>query len=204
MELVWYFLFYSAVGFLLEVVFTRVTGGTKKDRKCMLFLPLCPVYGVGAVGILLLPAEMQARPLLLFPAAALAATGAEYLLSWSYEKAWGVFFWDYRHLPGHVNGRVSLPFTLAWGLLAVVLVYFVQPAVEQLTAMMPEDIIAAFGAMFLLDWFFTGQVLRRSHSTQSLRWWVRSIPAGEALSGSAPLSLRASGQRQSPDSPSIP
>ena len=31
MELVWYFLFYSAVGFLLEVVFTRVTGGTKKD-----------------------------------------------------------------------------------------------------------------------------------------------------------------------------
>ena len=78
----------------------------------MLFFPLCPVYGVGAVGILLLPEWVQNRPLILFFAAGLVATGAEYLLSWFYEKAWGVSFWNYSALPLQIQGRVCLPFAL--------------------------------------------------------------------------------------------
>lgn len=71
MAFIWYFLFYSWLGFLLEVVFARLTHGKKRDRKCMLLLPLCPVYGVGAVGILLLPQWVQERPLALVLGAAL-------------------------------------------------------------------------------------------------------------------------------------
>ena len=47
-ELFWQFLIYSFFGFLLEVVFARVTRAGKQDRKCMVLLPLCPVYGVGS------------------------------------------------------------------------------------------------------------------------------------------------------------
>ena len=47
MDYFWYFLFYSFCGFWLEVLFARATGARKRDRKCRLFLPLCPV-GAGA------------------------------------------------------------------------------------------------------------------------------------------------------------
>ena len=174
---IWYFLFYSALGFLLEVVYTRLTGGAKRDRKCMLFLPLCPVYGVGAVGILLLPRWIAARPLALILAAGAVATGAEYLLSWFYERAWGVAFWDYSGLPLHIHGRVCLPFALAWGLLSLPLIYWVQPAAQRWGELLPSGVIAALGLLFAVDWALTGQVLRRSHSTQALRWWATAPPA---------------------------
>lgn len=177
MEWIWYFLFYSALGFGLEVLYTRLTGGAKKDRKCLLFLPLCPVYGLGAVGILLLPEWLFARPLLLLLAAGAVATGAEYLLSWYYERFWGVSFWDYSALPLQVHGRVCLPFALAWGLLSLPLVYWVQPAARHWGELLPGGSIAALGLLFAADWIVTGQVLRRSHSTQSLRWWVTAPPA---------------------------
>lgn len=176
MKWIWYFLFYSALGFLLEVVYTRLTGGTKKDRKCMLFLPLCPVYGVGAVGILLLPDWITARPVLLLLAAGTVATGAEYLLSWFYERAWGVAFWNYSALPLHIHGRVCLPFALAWGVLSLPLLYWVQPLAQRLAELLPGGVIASLGLLFAVDWVLTGQVLRRSHSTQALRWWLTAPP----------------------------
>ena len=44
----WYFYWYSFLGFLLEVAFARISGHPKRDRKCLLLLPLRPVYGLGA------------------------------------------------------------------------------------------------------------------------------------------------------------
>lgn len=177
LSLIWYFLFYSALGFLLEVVYTRCTGGAKRDRKCMLFLPLCPVYGVGALGILALPGWVLARPAALFPAAALVAAGAEYLLAAYYQRAWGVSFWDYTGQPLALQGRICLPFALAWGLLSLPLVYWVHPLARQWGQLLPGGVIAGLGAAFLADLVCTGQVLRRSHSTRSLRWWVTAPPA---------------------------
>ena len=61
MEYLWYGLIYSVLGFFLEVAFARVTRAAKQDRKCHLLLPVCPVYGLGAVAILLLPEAVRQR-----------------------------------------------------------------------------------------------------------------------------------------------
>ena len=74
----WYFVLYSFLGFLVEVVFARITHNPKRDRKCLYFLPLCPVYGLGVLLMLALPAA-RSNSWLLFLWAALSATGAEYL-----------------------------------------------------------------------------------------------------------------------------
>ena len=71
----WYFVLYSFLGFLVEVAFARVTRNPKKDRKCLYFLPLCPVYGLGALAILALPAVIRENPWLFFLGVALAASG---------------------------------------------------------------------------------------------------------------------------------
>ena len=100
---VWNFILYSFFGFLLEVAYARATGG-RGDRKSLLVLPLCPVYGVGACLILLLPRTVIQNPFTLFLLGGLAATAAEYGMAILYERGLGVSFWDYTGLPGSIQG----------------------------------------------------------------------------------------------------
>lgn len=166
----WYFIVYSFLGFLLEVAFARLTHG-RPDRKCLLLLPLCPVYGLGACAILLLPPAVLGNPLLLAPLGALTACGVEYLTGLFYERAVGVSFWDYTGLPGSLSGLVCLPFTLAWGVLALPLVYFVQPAVAQLVQAVPMPVTVAVLATLLADVLVSILLLHRTRNRASLQWY---------------------------------
>lgn len=182
MHWLWYFWIYSFLGFLLEIAFARVIRHPKRDRKCLYFLPMCPVYGLGAVLILLLPEAVRARPLLLFPCAVLAATAAEYAMGFFYERVARVRFWDYGGMPLQVQGRICLPFSLAWGVLAVALIYAVHPAVEALGRSIPDWLTVALAAFFALDAGLSVYLLRREGSTEALRWYLR-FTAGVRESG---------------------
>ena len=118
----WSFTLYSFLGFLLETAYSRAVGG-REDRKTLWVLPLCPVYGLGACAILLLPESVRRQLPLLFLFGGLIATTVEYGMAVIYERGLGVSFWDYTGMPGNVQGRVCLPFSMAWGVLAVVLVF---------------------------------------------------------------------------------
>lgn len=167
----WNFTLYSFLGFLLEVAFARLTGG-RAQRKCLRILPLCPVYGLGACLILLLPAAARQRPWTLFIWGSLAATAAEYLTAIFYEKALGVSFWDYRALPGNIQGRVCLPFSLAWGVLALMLVYLVQPALSPLLDAIPAPVSRLALVTVLGDMLLSAGLLRASGDISCLRWGV--------------------------------
>ena len=133
----WYFLIYSFLGFLVEVAYVRLVGGVKRDRKCRLVLPICPVYGLGALAILLLPPLVRDSLPLLFPAAALVCTAVEYVTGLFYEKVFRVSFWDYSHLPLNLGGRVCLLFALFWGVLALLVLHVIHPAAAWLAARIP-------------------------------------------------------------------
>lgn len=167
----WYFVVYSFIGFLLEVLFARLIRNPKRDRKCFYFLPLCPVYGLGALFILAVSPLLVGWPLLLAVGAGAAATGAEYLMGWVYEEFLGVSFWDYAALPLNVEGRVCLLFSAAWGVLGAALVYWVQPVVAGWVGQIP-GLYTLPAALFLTyDALLTANVLRRSGTTESLRWY---------------------------------
>lgn len=173
MEWFWYFGIYSFLGFCLEVLFARATHQSKRDRKCFFLLPLCPVYGLGALWILALPAPVRQSNLLLFFGSALAATGAEYLMSLFYERLTGVHFWDYRHLPFQLHGRVCLLFSIFWGMLGVGAVRVLHPLVAQFTALIPSFLWPFAACLLLLDGALTLVLLRRTHSTDILCWYRR-------------------------------
>jgi len=167
----WVFAAYSFAGFLLEVLYARLTGG-REDRKCFLVLPLCPVYGLGTGAILLLPAWVKGSPPLLFLLGGLLATAVEYGTALFYEKVLGVSFWDYRGLPGSVQGRVCLPFSLAWGALALPLVYWLHPALAPWLAGIPFPVGAAAMTTVLTDAALSGLLLRFTRSRDCLRWYA--------------------------------
>ena len=107
---VWNFILYSFFGFLLEVAYARATGG-RGHRKSLLVLPLCPVYGVGACLILLLPRTVIQNPFTLFLLGGLAATAAEYGMAILYERGLGVCLLGlYRPAGQHPGGRYASPF----------------------------------------------------------------------------------------------
>ena len=165
----WRFFAYSFLGFLLEALFARLTGG-RPDRKCLRVLPLCPVYGLGACAVLLLPRAVQARPPLLFLLGGLAATAAEYLAAAWYEEVLGVSFWVYRGLPGNIRGRVCLPFSLAWGLLALALAGWADPALAPLLSDVPLPLGLAAALTVCADLALSAALLRRTGDRTCLRW----------------------------------
>ena len=166
----WSFVTYGCLGFLLEVSFAAAVGG-RPDRKGLWVLPLCPVYGAGACLILALPGWVDERPWLLFLLGGVTATAAEYLAALWHEKVLGVSFWSYDGLPGNFQGKVCLPFSLAWGTLSLGLVYGVHPVLAPWLARVPAPVSWAALATLLTDGLLTAALLRRSGDTGSLRWY---------------------------------
>ena len=169
--LFWYFLFYSFVGFLLEVAFALTTGGHPR-RKCLLILPLCPVYGLGAC-LILGTAGHLTHPLALFCMGAILSTACEYSMAAFYEDVLHVSFWDYSHLPFNIHGRVCLLFSIAWGLLSIPLVRWLHPAVAALSFAPPPLLTAVVAAAVLADGAVSALLLRHFRTRDALDWYLR-------------------------------
>ena len=108
----WRFAGFGFLGFLLETAHAKYKGDGS-DRKCLLFLPLCPVYGIGGcVCALLKPlADAAGCPLRMLPLGAAGCTAVEYAMGAWYEWCAGIPFWDYGNRTGSVRGRICLSWT---------------------------------------------------------------------------------------------
>ena len=171
MRWLWSFIIYSFCGFLLEVAFARLIGHSKRDRKCLLLLPLCPVYGLGACLILLL-APMGPGPLWVLAAGGLAATAAELAFGLFYRYGLGVQFWDYTGMRGSVGGLICPAFSLCWGVLALALVYLVHPALAPLVERIPAGLAPPVLILLGADALVSCVALRRTGTTEVLKWYA--------------------------------
>ena len=171
----WYFIVYSFCGFLLEIGFAALIRHPKRDRKCFYLLPLCPVYGLGAIAILLLPAFIQETPFLLMVYGGAAATAVEYLVGVWDEKVLGVRFWDYSDLPGSVNGKISFPFSVAWSLLTLPLVNWLHPWIERGVSQIPAWMFWPVLLFVMGDGLRTVVLLRTTGDTDSLKWYSQPL-----------------------------
>ncbi len=164
--LLWYFWIYSFLGWLLERAFAAAAGAEDRRRRCLLLLPLCPVYGLGMLAVLALP-PMGWLGLAFF--GGLAATAVEYACHWAGERFLSVRFWDYSRTPGNLRGRVCLPFTLAWGPLTALAVRAVHPGVAALAAAVPPAATYACLLLFTADAVCSLYFLRATGDLASLR-----------------------------------
>ena len=171
MRWLWYFIIYSFCGFLLEVAFARLIGHPKRDRKCFLLLPLCPVYGLGAC-LILLTAPPEAGPLWVMAAGGLAATAAELAMGLFYRHVLGVEFWDYTGMRGSIGGLICPGFSLCWSVLALALVYLVHPYTALLAARIPPGLAAPALILLGADALVSCAALRRTGGTEVLRWYA--------------------------------
>ena len=120
--------------------------------------PYCPIYGPGALLVILLLGDIK-NPVALFFAAAVVTSILEYITSWAMEKLFHARWWDYSQKRFNINGRVYLLGAAAFGTLSVIVVKLLHPAVAAATLRLPElaiSVIAlALFALMLIDLVYT-------------------------------------------------
>lgn len=167
---IWYLLVYSFLGYLLEVAYAKIVHGRGSGRKCLLLLPLCPVYGVGAVAIVALSGP-NPQPLWLMGVGFGAATVVELLFGLYYKYVLGVAFWNYSQIRWNVGGLVCLPFSLAWSGLALALVYTVHPIVKICVSALPTAFTVPAWIVLGADCLISSIALKREKNTAVLQWY---------------------------------
>ena len=166
--LLWTFWTYSFFGYLLERGYAAATRAAQPPGKGFLLLPLCPVYGLGALAVLALPPALTDGFWSLALWGGLTATAVEYAVHLLYDRLLGVRFWDYSQVRGNLRGRVCLPFSLAWGLLAAAGLPVVQAALGPVLAAIPPAVTYAVLLVFTADAVVSLRLLRRAGDTEIL------------------------------------
>lgn len=127
---VWFlfFIFYSFSGWLYESALCSIRE-KKLINRGFLSGPLCPIYGLGAVFILLILGNIT-NIFTLFIAGSVITCTLEYISSIALEKLFNAKWWDYSSYPFNIKGRVCLWGAIVFGAFSVVLVRFIDPFVR--------------------------------------------------------------------------
>lgn len=127
-SLFWLFLFGSVAGFILEGLWCALLMGGWESHSATIWGPFCVIYGFGAAAVYLFTAVLKRRSLLIqFILFSIIGTLVEYFGSLFQEIIYHSATWDYSDYFMNLDGRVSLPMSLIWGALGIVLVRYVSP-----------------------------------------------------------------------------
>lgn len=127
-----YFIIYSIAGYIIETLFGLFTKGMLESRKGFLYGPFCPIYGVGAVAMILGLQCFKKNNYTLFFGGFLVGSIVEYIISYLGEVIFKVNWWDYSNNFLNINGRICFTFSLFWGLLALYLIRHFNPIIDKL------------------------------------------------------------------------
>ncbi len=141
---------YSFLGWVYESTLCSITSRSLVNRG-FLNGPLCPVYGFGALTVILaFWQEPNISPWNLFFSSMVLTCTLEYITSWGMEKLFHARWWDYSEYRYNINGRVCLLGALAFGSFSVVLIKVVHPRVMAVVDSLPaQGLLAAAGLCFI-------------------------------------------------------
>jgi uncharacterized membrane protein len=125
-----YFFVYSFLGWVHEVLFS-LTFAHKLRNPGFLTGPILPIYGIGAVAIVIVAPYIE-NPFLVFVASAVIATVIEYVGHLVLELIFHLRLWDYSARRFNLQGRVCLENSLGFGVLALLVVYVVHPFIARI------------------------------------------------------------------------
>lgn len=126
-EIILSFLVYGVIGWVLDSL-KRSWDDRRWTTGGFTFLPFAPIYGFGALIILFLAPVIDSWHIIIqFLILAIILGIFEYLGGLYCEIVLHKKLWDYSANPLNLYGRTDLFHILAWGFLALILVYFVHP-----------------------------------------------------------------------------
>ena len=123
------FIIYSFAGWVMETLWVSWCDKRLVDRG-FLIGPYCPIYGFGALFIILLLNRFAYNPVLLFFMTTVLCGILEYFASWCMEKIFKARWWDYSNKKFNLNGRICLRNLIAFGVMGLMVTYLINPYVQ--------------------------------------------------------------------------
>lgn len=138
-----YFYFYCICGWIFESGYVSIK--TKKlTNRGFMKGPWLPLYGSGAVIILIATMPFEQHPVAVYFAGAVAATILEYFTGVAMVKLFKVRYWDYSYRKIQFQGHICLVSTIAWGFLGLLMVYVVHKPVAAFIATWNTEFLSIF------------------------------------------------------------
>ena len=140
-----WFVIYSIFGWIYESTYCTINERRWENRG-FLYGPVCPIYGIGIIFIILMWHVAEARGIDLawwqiFLCSFIGSIILEYSTHWALEKLFHAYWWDYSNMPLNVNGRICLPASLLFGMGGLAVVRLLYVPTLALTAEVSETFI---------------------------------------------------------------
>lgn len=130
-EWVAFFFIYSFLGWCIESTIVSVSK-KKLTNRGFLKGPMLPLYGSGALIMLLSTLWAKNNYILVYVCGTISATCLEYVTGVLMEMMFNMRYWDYSDKKFNIQGYICLKSSLFWGVLSVALVCFVHVPIAAL------------------------------------------------------------------------
>lgn len=132
-----FFYFYCFFGWCFESTFVSLKKHKFVNRG-FIRGPFLPLYGSGAIMMLVVSMPVRDNLLLVYVAGCIGATALEYVTGVAMEALFKVRYWDYSNQRFQFQGHICLGSTIAWGFLTILMTEVVHKPVERLSLMIPS------------------------------------------------------------------
>ena len=144
-----YFVIYSFLGWVLESI-VRTICERKIINTGFLIGPFCPIYGFGAIIMILFLDGFKNNILLLFFVSVIVLTLWEYVVGVLLEKLFHTKYWDYSDHKFNYKGRICLTNSIAWGILGVLFINYIHPFIIRMLSYIDFIYVAVIACVIAL------------------------------------------------------
>lgn len=153
-ELFLYFMLYSFGGWLMESCYCSVMEKRLVPRG-FLYGPICPIYGMGVLLMILFFTPLKANLILFYLVAVVVMSAWEYFVAWLLEATTHVKYWDYSQFKFNIKGRICLWVALVWGVLSYLVIFWIHPPIARLYQRIPlwlvNTLCSCLAVILLID-----------------------------------------------------
>ena len=135
-----FFYFYCFFGWIFESTFVSIKSRKPVNRGFMRG-PFLPIYGSGAIMMLVVSMPFQNHIFLTYLAGCVGATALELVTGIWMEALFKVRYWDYSNQKFNYKGHICLSSTIAWGFLTILMTEVVHKHVESVVFRIPYSIV---------------------------------------------------------------
>lgn len=135
-----FFYIYCFLGWIWETCYVSIRKRHFVNRG-FLHGPSLPLYGSGAILVLLVTIPVRQNLLLVYVLGMVFATALEYVTGMVMERMFHVRYWDYSNKPFNLNGHICLLCSLAWGIFAIIMIKIIHRPIETLVLLLSVEFV---------------------------------------------------------------
>ncbi|MEG0615462.1 MAG: putative ABC transporter permease [Oscillospiraceae bacterium] len=142
-EMLLYFVFYSVLGWLVEVCYMTVQEGEFQNRG-FLNGPICPIYGFGVLLVIIALTPLKNNIIMLFICSFFLCTALELVVGIGLKKIFHNTWWDYSNEKFNFMGLICLKTSICWGGACVIMLKILQPFLANFVKIIPTLAVEIF------------------------------------------------------------